>query len=240
MTVSGRPLMLKAIIPAFTRLSRLARLDPVADAALRRALVLTTTVPPRREMVQEGMRPPKPRVVISGWAARVRILGDGRRQFLSFILPGELIGNCRRHHLRAVSTVVALTSLTISDAPPAETFPALAMAYDVSAALEEGYLLAQIVRLGRMTAQERIEDLLLELHDRMAMSGLAQDDGFALPLTQEMLADALGLTPVHINRMVQAMRRDSGFTWKSGHISFENRNLLSRKLGYTAPELGFD
>ena len=76
----------------------------------------------------------------------------------------------------------------------------------------------QITRLGRRTAYERFGNLLLELYHRLHVVGLARDGRFALPLTQEMLADALGLSVVHVNRTVQQMRRDGLLELRAGTV----------------------
>ena len=111
--------------------------------------------------------------------------------------------------------------------------PALAQAYAVSHALEEAYLLAQITRLGRLNALERLADVMLELRERLALSGLVRGDTFDMPLTQEMLADVLGLTPVHINRMVQQARRQDWLEWRAKRVTIKDTAALASKVGRT-------
>lgn len=219
--------------PALRRLARLAPLRP-ADAALVEAAVADgRTLRTRSELASEGQEIAEPRLVVSGWAARARLLADGRRQFLSFLLPGDLIGLSRQPRPLAASTVVALTDVTVCAAPPTHASPLLAEAYAVSQAMDEAYLLDHITRLGRLNAQERISDLLLELHERLDLAGLVAHDGFELPLTQETLADALGLTSVHVNRMVQLMRRDGDLQWRGGRLTLPDPAALARKVGRT-------
>jgi CRP-like cAMP-binding protein len=88
-----------------------------------------------------------------------------------------------------------------------------------------------VTRLGRLNAQERIGDLLLELNERLALAGLADPQGFAMPLTQEMLADALGLTPVHVNRMLQLARREGDIEWRPGRVTLTDVAALAQKVG---------
>ena len=161
----------------------------------------------------------------------MRILADGRRQFLSFLLPGDLVGMCRHARPLAVSTVIAITPLKSCRAPDAEHLPALAHAYAVSQALEEAYLLAQITRLGRLTALERLGDVMLELRERLTLSGQVRNGAFEMPLTQEMLADVLGLTPVHVNRMLQQARGQGWLEWRARRVTIADPAALASTVG---------
>lgn len=91
--------------------------------------------------------------------------------------------------------------------------------------------MAHITRLGRLDAYERILDLLLEFNERLTLSGIASDGHFPLPLTQEMMADALGLTPVHVNRMLQRARSEAVLTWRGGLVSLHDPEMASRSVG---------
>jgi CRP-like cAMP-binding protein len=216
---------------AIRRLTALAPLEAPDISALQAAIGQARVVPARRELLQEGREISEPLLIVEGWAARVRILIDGRRQFLSFLLPGEMIGLCRHGQPLAVSTVVALTDMTVARVPDCAPDSALAESLAVSIALEEAYLLAQIARLGRLNAQERIGDLLLELHERLSLSQIATGGSFEVPLTQEVLADAVGLTPVHVNRMIQLLRREGLLAWKGRRVSLRAEETLARMVG---------
>lgn len=217
--------------PALLRMTALAELDRDSIAALETAIANATPTRARAEVVVEGREIAAPRLIAAGWAARVRLMNDGRRQFLSFLLPGDMIGMCHQPRPIAVSTVVALTDLLVATPPPSARGSELAHAYAISHALEEAYLLAQITRLGRLHAQERIADLLLELHERLTLNGMAVDGGFDAPLTQEMLGDALGLTSVHINRTLQLARRDGDLVWRDGRVTLTDPVALAHKVG---------
>jgi CRP-like cAMP-binding protein len=225
---------------AFLRLSRLAPLENTDLTALIQAALTVRTARVRSELVVEGAEVAEPRIVLSGWAARVRLLADGRRQLLSFVLPGDLIGMCQQPRPLAVSTIAALTEVTFCMAPPADGLPHLARAYAVSRALEEAYLLCHITRLGRMNAHERIGDLFLELHERLDLAGLVEDGRFDLPLTQETLGDVLGLTAVHINRVLQTMRREREIAWKSGRLTMYDPLQLAQRVGRSPVRVSAD
>lgn len=214
--------------PALRRLASLAPLDTWSFEAIETALSKAQKIRRRRDLLAEGKPIAAPQLLVDGWAARVRILADGRRQFLGFLLPGDLVGYCRQPAPLAASTVTTLTEVEVCPVP--ET-PALDSAYSVSAALDEAYLLEQITRLGRMTAMERIYSLLLELHERLTCAGLVSDAGYDMPLTQEMLGDALGLTAVHINRMLQDARRAGLLEIMGGRVRLYNPAALAQHIG---------
>lgn len=229
-----------SISPAMTRLSALSPMDDGARRAVEQAIERARKIASRRELVTEGREVREPLLLLRGWAARVRILGDGRRQILNFVVPGDLIGLCAQDRPIAPSTIVAITPVVVCAAPDAATSPALAQAYAVGAAREEAYLLAQIARLGRLNAHERITDLLLELLDRLQLAGLATRGRFELPLTQETLADALGLTAVHVNRMIQQARRAGELTWQSKEITIHDPATLARQVGHLTVKVTAD
>jgi CRP-like cAMP-binding protein len=216
---------------ALCRLNALAPLDDAAISAIRHAAARARSVPAEHELLVEGEEIAHPLLILRGWAARVRIFPSGRRQILSLLLPGDLIGHCGQSEPCAVSTVIALTDLAVAIAPRSSVSTALHEAYAISAAVEEAYLLAHIARLGRLSAHERICDLLLELLERLQLAGLADETGFDLPLTQEKLADMLGLTAVHVNRMLQLARKQGELSLKSGRLTLNAPAALADRIG---------
>ncbi len=214
--------------PALRRLASLAPLDTWSFEAIDAALAKAQKIRRRRDILGEGKPIAGAQLLVRGWAARVRIFADGRRQFLSFLLPGDLIGYCRQPAPLAVSTVTTLTDVEICPAPDTAALDAI---YAMSAALDEAYLLEQIVRLGRMSAMERIYSLFLELHERLSRAGLVTQTGFDMPLTQEMLGDALGLTAVHVNRMLQDARRAGLLEATGGRVRLYDPSMLAGQIG---------
>jgi len=222
---------LPAPVPALCRLAALAPLGATGTAALEAALSQAVDIPARRELILEGSHPGEPRIIVKGWAARVRMQVDGSRQFLSLLLPGDLIALFGQPDPVATSTVVALTALKVCPAPSCDRLPSLASAYAMSKAIEDAYLLDQIGRLGRLRAQGRLLHLLLELNERLSLAGLAQNGSFEMPLTQEQMADALGLTAVHVNRMLKQARRECGLVWDGRRVSIADPVQLGVRIG---------
>jgi CRP-like cAMP-binding protein len=223
-----------------TRLLRLATLEPLELQALQMAEREHRRRPPRRELITEGAPLRERFALLSGWACRQRILRDGRRQILGFLLPGDLIGMCRHANPIAATTIVAVTEVVTCPVPDAGPGSGLSEAYARSAALEEQFFLAHIMRLGRLNAYERMADWLLETQDRLAAAGLSLGNEFPLPLTQEMLADALGLTSVHVNRTLKALRLDGLVTSRGGMISLSGRGQLERLVDYKPARVSSD
>jgi CRP-like cAMP-binding protein len=118
--------------------------------------------------------------------------------------------------------VVALTALEpvvgdgVAEAAARGRSPALAAALTRARWLEQSMLLDHMVRLGRQTAYERVAHFLLELQQRMEIAGFGDAQRFPLPLTQEILADVLGLSIVHVNRTLQQLRREKLIELRSG------------------------
>lgn len=217
---------------AVARLASLAGLSPPEIDALHEAERSRQRFAPQREIVAEGMPVREAAILLSGWACRVRQFADGRRQVLGLLLPGDLVCMCPQPEPVAVTTILALTEVVLCPAPSAAGREGLEEAYAVSRALEEAYLFRQIARLGRLSAYERIADWLLEVRDRLAAAGLSDGGRLAMPLTQEVLADTLGLTSVHVNRTLQSLRRDRLIEWRGGVVQLTDAAALERLLDY--------
>lgn len=229
--------------PVEAIIRRLRTLTPLADLEVE----LLGSLADRRErhtagdeLISEGQTARRPRFLVSGWAASQRMLSDGRRQIFALSLPGDGIGICERPAPPALSTVVALTSLETVDAEPvleavqAGRAPGLGRALSIAAVLDQMRMLDHIVRLGQQTAYERLAHFLLEMQRRMEAAGLGDAQRFPLPLTQEILADALGLSIVHVNRTLQQLRRERLIELRSGVAILLQPDALASIADYRA------
>lgn len=230
--IAGASTRLGPADSALRRLRALGDLDAAAIAAIEAASARSRCLAPHEEILSERERISGATLLLEGWAMQVRVLADGRRQILDFLLPGDLIGHCHQEAPVASSTVITLTRVRICPAPDPMVSPTLDHAYRMSLALDEAHYLRQITRLGRMNAHERTLDLFLELYDRLALAGLATDGSFAMPATQEVLADLLGLTSVHINRVIQQMRKLGEIDWSRGHLKLHDLAAQRDQLGW--------
>lgn len=176
-------------------------------------------------------------VILSGWACELRILLDGRRQIFSFLTPGDIIEIQPRSNQGSRATM-ALTRLETVDTATMlrdeleQGATALAEAVDRARARRCERLYDHVVRLGRQSAYERVVHLLLELHERLEIVGLAKGGSFRVPLTQEHLADALGLSLVHVNRTIQQLRSDGLIELRSGAVTLTKPAKLMALVDY--------
>lgn len=223
-------------------LRRLAALTSLGETELIRIAFMAERtqrrIKARSELMREGDPIARPLLILSGWAARMRTLSNGRRQLLSLLLPGDLVGIGRGHQPVALSTIVALTDVAICHLPRQEEVEpdsGLSAAYDLSRTLDDHYMLAQIMRLGRLTAYERIADFLLELYERLEPAGVARGGSFPMPLTQELMGDAMGLTSVHVNRTLQTLRREGVVTIGNGMATLRQPAALAEMVGHRVP-----
>ena len=224
-------------------LRRLEGQTPLSDA--ERGLLGTLSV--YRVCIHAGdalTRPGKPvgaRIIIAGWACRQRTLPDGRRQIFGFLIPGDAVGlNRASSPLEEVSTV-ALTRVECVDAmilkdilsAGDERHARLQRVLRSARRQEHAALLDHIVRLGRQSALERLCHFFLEMRDRTRAAGLAEsEERFPLPLTQEVLADALGLSIVHLNRTLQEMKRDGLMRMRGGWLDLLDMHRLEVLAAY--------
>ncbi|HEY9217930.1 MAG TPA: Crp/Fnr family transcriptional regulator, partial [Phenylobacterium sp.] len=192
----------------------------------------------RPEAQTTGAELSGPSLLTSGWACRRARLADGSRQIFAFLVPGDLFDG-RRLTGRARNGVFALTPVeTISASPLLEAVDDVDLHHGLADAIEamrteqEKLLLDHIVRLGSLTAYERLAHLILDLRERLARIGLADEHRLPMPLTQETLADALGLSVVHVNRTLQQLRRERLIELRGGVAMLPDPNGLADLCGF--------
>lgn len=213
----------------FTKLSEDDReaLDAMAAHKVRRREA-------RRDIIREGESPTHLNLILSGWACRYKALADGRRQIVAFFMPGDI---CDLHVyvLREMDhSIGAITPVTYAEVPRSvfeettEGRPRLmqAMWWDslVTAAIQREWT----TDIGQRSAIERLGHLFLELFHRQESVGLTRGNECDLPLTQIELADAMGMTPVHVNRMLQELRGLGLIELTGKHLVVPDREGLTR------------
>jgi CRP-like cAMP-binding protein len=192
------------------------------------------------QIYSEGDPVVRPWIVASGWACRMRTLPDGRRQTISLFLPGDTVGIQDLQHpaaqcpIAAITEVELLGGMRLAEAlrNPDAGMPNIVAAFEKEPIRRRGQQLDHILRLGRLTALERTAHLFLELGDRMSIAGLAHAGRFPMPLTQQQLGEALGLSLVHVNRTVQQLRRDGLIELKSGVALILDRERMELLCDY--------
>jgi len=165
-----------------------------------------------QDIAREGDAPGGLRLLASGWACGYKLLPDGRRQLMSFFLPGDLCDLNSFMFRRLDHSLLALTPIRYVALSSADMetirrkHPNLARAFYWDSLVNSAIQREWIVSLGKRSALERLAHLLCELFVRLEMVGMAEAGCCELPITQSELADALGLSPVHVNRTLRELR----------------------------------
>ena len=200
----------------------------------------------RQSLVREGDSAETIYVLLDGWAARVKSFADGRRQSTALLLPGDICNLDALYagrHDYAVLTLTACRVATISRQQLgrlAASSPSVAAALGWFACVENANASEWLACIGRRSARQHLAHLLCELQLRMDAVGLAGPDGFLLPLTQEEIADAMGLTSVHVNRTVQSLRADGLIKLDALHLRILDWPGLQRVAGFDPGYLHLD
>ena len=220
------------ITPFVRKLRRGAHLSDQDERLLADLCRATQQIGQHQDIFEEGDSPRSLTIVLSGWACCYKVLANGRRQIIAFFLPGDLcepFGILPRFMDHAVG---ALTPLTYARVRPeqvkatAQSSPALDEAFWWDALVAMAMQNERVVSIGRRQAVERVGHLFCELQARLAMIGMGNRSGFELPLTQTDLADALGLSSVHINRSLQDLRGSGLIRLKGRYLDIPDLKSL--------------
>ena len=215
------------------------KLSPRLPAVAEEATALldlrssSRTVRAGQEIVSEGRRCSGVFLITEGIALRYRVLRDGRRQVLNFVLPGDFAGVTSCRFDTAPYTVKTLTRATVAPIPLGrliglfDSQPQLAAKLFWSFAAETAILAEHLIAVGRRSATERIAHMLLELLVRLQLVGLADERSYRLPLTQETIGDALGLSVPYVNRVLRQLRDDGLVRITDQLVMIENIEELS-------------
>lgn len=218
---------------ANTVLARLAFVSDGERAALAHVPVAARTLAAGDQLIREESTPDNLYLLTAGWAYRHMTTRSGTRQIPALIIPG---GICNLDNLlfeRADFGVTALTAGTVLALPReralelAAEYPGVGRAFTWLALAENAILSQWAVGLGRRSARERLAHLLCELNVRLGTFD-AGKSCFELPMTQELIADTLGLTPVHVNRTLQQLRADGLIATANRRVTILDNDRLRR------------
>jgi CRP/FNR family transcriptional regulator, anaerobic regulatory protein len=181
-------------------------------------------VDPGTTILLEGSNSPQLFTVLSGMGTRYKTLENGRRQVINFLFPGDFTGLQAALMGEMQHSVEATTHMTLCIFRRQDLWNLFrqhpSRAYDLTwiAAVEEHFLGETIASLGQRDAQQRIAWALVRIHERLKAVGLGTDDRVPLPFRQQDLADALGLSLVHTNKTLKALRTDGLARWVDGEL----------------------
>ncbi|MGK6356981.1 Crp/Fnr family transcriptional regulator [Sphingomonas sp. DT-207] len=172
------------------------------------------TVDAQSYLLREGDLPERCAVLLSGYAFRHKLTGDGARQILALHIPGEAVDFQNMFLNEADHNVQMLTQGQVAEVPR-QAFEELALARPgvgrailITTLVEASIFREWTLNIGRRDSRSRIAHMLCEFAIRLSAQGFEPEDAYELPMTQEQLADATGLTPVHVNRVLKALEAE--------------------------------
>jgi CRP-like cAMP-binding protein len=230
--------------PLTLKMEQFTRFDPVERQRLNDLLSFPTKSYDRGETIlREGEKVNDIHLVLTGFAARSKILLDGSRQIMAFLLPGDLcdvevfILEAMDHDIEALgkTTCVLIPAKVVEDLLTESS--RLTKALWWSTMTDSAILRERIIDHGRREARERIAHLCYELLVRFRIVAETTDDSYPLPATQQDIADATGLTPVHVNRMLQSLRSEGIIELKNNVLTVLDPERLKQVAQYDAKYL---
>jgi len=214
--------------PVVLKLKRGADLSVDDTQALVDACSDVMTVPGREDLIEEGARPSNVHVVLEGFACRYKVLPDGGRQIMAWLVPGDfcdlhvaILGRMDHSIATLTPSKIARIGQDVVDRLTS-TSPALGRALWWATLVDEGILREWLTNMGRRPADKQIAHLFCELLVRLRTVGLVEDDEVFMPLTQNELADSVGLSTVHVNRVVQELREKDLIAWQDKRLKIRD------------------
>lgn len=192
------------------------------------------TFVPKQDILTEGQKVKQIHIVLSGLAARYKLLDEGERQIMAFLVPGDIC-DVEVFVLEEMDHGISAISETVCAVVPADKvkrllteMSCLTQALWWSTMTDSAVLRERIIDHGRRSAHERIAHLFYEMLIRYRIIDGAKDDIIPFPLTQEELADATGLTPVHVNRTLKQLREEGLIELKGRALTILDPQGLKR------------
>ncbi len=201
-----QPFVARLLQHACLSAADLASLDAIIDGEL--------AIRKRRDLIVDGYEYRKLCFVSDGYAVRYKLLRNGKRQILNVVLPGDIVGVPSSFYARAVYSVTAISDVRMQVCPLDAYVqlcyrrPQFGLALTWIVVQEATTYAEHVIDVGRRTPVERLSHFLLELHARLKAVGRAEAKSFTLPFSQEVIADVLGLSVPHLNRMMQQLRAE--------------------------------
>jgi CRP-like cAMP-binding protein len=186
------------------------------------------TFPAGLDLIYQGQSERSAYILARGWVSSYKLLPGGTRQIVDFQIPGDFLGlrsvlfRTADHNIEPVTEIEASEVIASDLIDAFSRSPRLATAVLWAASRDEAMGVEHLVDLGRRDAIQRTAHFLLELGARLTLVGLGTRVGYACPLSQYLLADALGLSAVHINRVLRQLREEGLMTFRDGRVTFDD------------------
>jgi len=226
--------------PFVARVTRFIDLSAADHDSLRRLIESELTVKKRKDLVVDGYEYRKLCFVEDGFAARYKLLHNGKRQIVNVVLPGDVVGLPGGILEKATYSVTAVTDLKVQtcslDAYVQLCYqrPQFGLMLSWLAVEEAATYAEHLIDAGRRSPLERLARFLLEMHARLAMVGRAEETSFDLPFSQEVIGDALGLSLPHLNRTLASLRAEGLIAMGGRRIELVDVSAL-RRLAHFQP-----
>jgi CRP-like cAMP-binding protein len=220
------------------KLRAVADVSPAVARAIERMPVHAKDLAAGVDIVREKDRPAESCIVVEGWACRYKLLERGQRQILSFHLPGDM-PDLQSLHLKvmdhSLATLTPARMAFVQHGALQEVLrdcPALETVFWRDTLIDAAIFRVWMAGIGRRTASQRIAHLFCELFVRLRSLGIADTEGFQLAITQAEIADALGLTSVHVNRVLKELRTAGLIATPSRSVAILNWEGLQREADF--------
>lgn len=194
--------------------------------------------PGKQDLIREGDEPGPLFAFLEGWGYRYKILPEGTRQVLGFMLPGDFCDmhtSVLREMDHSIATVTPCLVAAIDRAKLqefVERTPTITHAFWLLQLIDLGVARSWIVSMGRRGSEARVAHLMCELFIRANAAGLATGTTCAMPISQILLSDALGLTPVHVNRVLRTFRTQGIMHLAKGELIIDDISELVAVAGF--------
>ena len=216
------------------KLESIAALSYQERQAIERLPVRIHNLEAQQDIVRDGDQPTHCCLILDGWACRYKLLSEGKRQILSFHVAGDIL-DLQSLHISTMDHGAATLKRAVVAFIPHESLrdltarhPGIASIFMHDMLIDAAIFRAWLVSMGRRTSYEHVAHLFCELYLKLQAVGLAGDYRCPLPLTQTDIADALGLTSVHVNRVLKEMRGRTLITLRSQTLVIEAWDELLR------------
>jgi len=234
------------LLPMLRKFELRAPLDDLDRQAFLALPFHLRTVEPNVYIIREGDRPDRSCVVVDGFAFRQKVTETGSRQIISIHMPGDYVDiegallNIADHSLQALTRCEmafiprdAVRDLILSH-------PKVAMAMCIDTLIDASIFREWVVNVGQREGPARVGHLLCEFGRRLEIAGLGSPQGYQLPMTQEQLGDATGLTPVHVNRVLKKLSDEGFISRTKRNVTIPNWERLRSVAGFNETYLHLD
>lgn len=225
--------------PMIRKLGRFVPLTEGERAALEHLCRKPSQLREGADLIQEGDKPEAVFLVLKGWAYRYKHLADGSRQIMAYLVPGDLcdiqifLFEKMDHSIGVLSNAEVVKIRAVEMLELMDRYPRIERAMMWATLVDEATLREWLLNVGQRSALQRVAHLFCELHVRLSVVGLVDDDcSFDLPLTQSDLADTTGITTVHANRTLQRLRKDQLISTNKGRLTILNFDKLAEVAGF--------